>query len=215
MATKRTMPAQFTTNHKTDGLPGWGAWDWSAPAGTVVGSPVSGTIVRLSGDGKRHGTVYGWNIYIKTDDGRMLFLTHFSTRMVKKGQRIGVGTPLGRVMSYGKASHIHIAVQGAADKGEQVDLSASGAQGQTGGNQNQTDGTQGTGFDPSTIPPINVNAPSYATSSGPPGFANPSPPPEPPLVQTWRALSQLPDVSPETQRMTSLVTTAFGDPGAQ
>lgn len=117
------LPASFTTDHATDGLPGWGADDWFRPAGTIVGTPVAGTVERTGGAaGSRGGGVYGRSVYLKTDSGQRLFLTHFSEIFVRDRQRLEPGEPLGRVAPYGNASHIHVAAQGAADKGGKVDL---------------------------------------------------------------------------------------------
>lgn len=124
------LPAEFTTTHDTDGLPGWGALDWMRPAGTIVGSPVGGTVERTGGStGTRGAGVYGRNVYLKTDSGQRLFLTHFSDIFVRDRQRVQAGDPLGRVAPYGNASHIHIAAQGAADKGAKVDLEEAPSQG--------------------------------------------------------------------------------------
>lgn len=117
------MPSSFTTTHKTDGLPGWGALDWFRPAGTIVGLPVGGTVERLSGSAGSSGDkVYGRSLYVRTDEGQRLFLTHFSDLFVRVGQRLGPGDPIGRVAPYGRASHIHVASQGAADRGDKVRL---------------------------------------------------------------------------------------------
>lgn len=121
------FPTSFTTTHDTDGLPGWGALDWFRPAGTVIGTPVGGTIERTGGtSGARGAKIYGRNIYLRTDSGQRLFLTHFSEIFVRDRQRVEPGEPLGRVAPYGNASHIHVAAQGAADKGGKVSLTGGG-----------------------------------------------------------------------------------------
>lgn len=200
--------------------------DIFAPKGTAVYAVAGGRI------STRHGGLGGNALWV---DGKWYYahLDRFA-KGIKEGSKVREGQLIGYVGNTGDAAggptHLHFGYDPRGTFGEhwenpysllkqwEAGVAATDTQGQTGGTQNQTtqdQTTQDTGFDPSTIPPVNVDAPSYSTSAGPPGFANPSPPPEPPLVQTWRALSQLPDVSPETQRMTTLVTTAFGDPGAQ
>jgi tape measure domain-containing protein len=83
------------------------------PAGTVVGSPVSGVIYRLSLHGRASprtpGGAYGDSIYILGDDGYMYFLTHFlvGSILVKPGQRVARGEPLGQIAPYA-TPHIHI-----------------------------------------------------------------------------------------------------------
>lgn len=125
--TANRIPTSFTTTHNTDGLPGWGALDWFKDAGTIVGAPASGTIERVGGSAGSRGTgIYGRNVYLKTDSGQRLFLTHFSDLFVRGSQRVEAGEPLGRVAPYGNASHIHVAVQGAADKGGKVDIAGKG-----------------------------------------------------------------------------------------
>lgn len=127
------IPTSFTTTHDTDGLPGWGALDWFRPAGTIVGAPASGTIERTGGSAGSRGTgIYGRNAYLKTDSGQRIFMTHFSDLFVRGRQRVEAGQPLGRVAPYGNASHIHVAVQGAPDRGGKVQLNNEGGGGVTG-----------------------------------------------------------------------------------
>jgi biotin carboxyl carrier protein len=121
---KNTLPTQFTTTHNTDGLPGYGAFDWFRPAGTIVGSPFSGVVTRgKHGRGGTTGTIFGYSFNLKSDTGQELFLTHFSDIFVRPGQHVKYGQPLGRVSAWsGGQTHIHIGVKGAKDVGGHVNL---------------------------------------------------------------------------------------------
>lgn len=155
-----TIPSSFVTTHDTDGLAGWGAFDWFRPAGTIVGSPVSGTVYRLSGSGRAAvgmtGGAFGYSMYIQAKNGTKLFLTHFAERFVRAGQHVEIGTPLGRVAKYGNASHIHVGAEGAKPRGATVKLggppSRAGALPQVqAGRSAITPGSRGQiGFDPVT-----------------------------------------------------------------
>jgi len=104
--------------HQTDGLPGFPAKDYGAPAGSPVISPVDGTVYKLSGhdpaDGPSGpGKVYGWSVYIKGTDGREYFLTHLGTRTTYVGQQLKQGEQIGTVADfakYGTVNHIHMGV---------------------------------------------------------------------------------------------------------
>ncbi len=110
------LPFGFVPTHQTEGLPGYPAKDFFAPAGASVGCPVDGTVRRLSGhdpaDGGVPGGAYGWSIYLASNDGDR-FLTHFGSRSVTEGQRVKRGDLLGTVCDAKVAhmasslSHIH------------------------------------------------------------------------------------------------------------
>ncbi len=102
--------------HQTDGLPGYPAKDFFAPAGASVGCPKDGTIRKLSGhdprEGGNPGGAYGWSIYLESGDGDR-FLTHFGTRAVTLGQKVKRGETIGTVCDAAVArmpsslSHVH------------------------------------------------------------------------------------------------------------
>lgn len=107
--------------HATDGLAGFPARDYFAPAGSHAVAPVSGTVIRLSGHDPANGPTngphgpLGWSVYIKGDDGRTYFLTHMGSRDVKAGQTVQQGQVIGTVADYdkyGTPSHIHQGVSG-------------------------------------------------------------------------------------------------------
>ena len=106
------LPADFVATHETAGLPGYPAIDVFADGGTLALSPVTGTVVRTSGHPPTPTTVpggpYGWSVYIGP-----FYLTHFGGLLVKAGDRVRRGDPLGTVADYSRAtggitpSHIH------------------------------------------------------------------------------------------------------------
>lgn len=116
------LPSHFTPDHPTEGLPNFPAMDFFAAAGTIVLSPFTGKVVKLSGHPPTPSTVpggpYGWSIYLAVDRPGLIgvaYLTHFGSRfpIVKLGACIGVGEQIGKVADYSKAtkgktpSHIH------------------------------------------------------------------------------------------------------------
>lgn len=107
--------------HQTDGLPGYPAHDYFAPAGTHAVAPVSGRVIKLSGHDPASGPTngphgpLGWSVYIQGDDGKTYFLTHMGSRNVKVGQKVRQGQIIGTVADYdkyGTPSHIHQGVNG-------------------------------------------------------------------------------------------------------
>lgn len=104
------LPSHFTPTHQTGGLPGFPAIDVFAPGGTLVASPVTGEIIKLSGHPTtpttQPGGPYGLSIYIKSSTG-VYYLTHFTSRAkaVVTGSRVKRGQVIGRVADYTKATH--------------------------------------------------------------------------------------------------------------
>ena len=90
-----------------------------APAGTRVGAPVSGTIIRVSGKdpslGGKPGGALGYSIYLKGTDGKTYFLTHIDKLRVKKGWKVEQGQQIA-VIANGPSSwsspHVHMGVHG-------------------------------------------------------------------------------------------------------
>lgn len=110
------LPQRFKATHPTAGLPGYPAVDVFGRPGSSVLSPASGTIRRFSGkdpkSGGKPGGPYGWSIYLQTAGGDDYFMTHFGSRVVKVGQKVKRGDPLGTICDSkvsGKpgTSHIH------------------------------------------------------------------------------------------------------------
>lgn len=107
--------------HATEGLPGFPAHDFMAPAGSPAVAPVSGKVVRFSGHDPKGGPTegphgpFGWSVYIQGDDGRTYYLTHMGSRSIKVGQTVRQGQVIGTVGDYAKwggADHIHQGVSG-------------------------------------------------------------------------------------------------------
>jgi hypothetical protein len=106
--------------HPTAGLPGYPAVDFFAPSGTYVVAPEAGTITRESGTDPSvapadpHGA-YGWSEYLHGISGTMYFITHLGSELVKPGQKVLAGEPIGTVADfaqYGTPSHTHIGTSG-------------------------------------------------------------------------------------------------------
>jgi|SRR5215472_12015353 len=107
--------------HPTEGLPGFPAHDFFAPAGSPAVAPVTGTIVKLSGNNPADGPTegphgpFGWSVYVQGDNGRTYYMTHMGSyaKGVAVGQTVKAGQPLGTVgdyAKYGTPSHIHMGV---------------------------------------------------------------------------------------------------------
>jgi murein DD-endopeptidase MepM/ murein hydrolase activator NlpD len=106
-------------SHQTSGLAGYPAFDYMAPAGTKVGAPVGGTIVRVSGKDPRLGGApggpLGYSVYLKGTDGRTYFLTHIDKLTVKPGQKVKQGQQIAVVANGPKSwssPHVHMGVHG-------------------------------------------------------------------------------------------------------
>lgn len=120
---KAGVPVEGLTSiggqHPTEGLAGYPAHDYFAPAGSEVVAPVSGKVIRLSGHDPKLGPIegphgpLGWSVYIQGTDGHTYYLTHMGSRSVRVGETLKAGTPIGTVANYaqyGTPSHIHMGV---------------------------------------------------------------------------------------------------------
>lgn len=103
---KVLMPGtQWSGTHITDGLD-WNngqrtAQDVMAAAGTPVGAPMDGTIVR-------HGSAQGGQaLYFKGSDGTMFWLGHIDG-MLPVGTVVKKGQPIAKISSDHKTPHLHI-----------------------------------------------------------------------------------------------------------
>lgn len=111
--------APHSASHQTSGLPGYPAFDYMAPAGTRVGAPVSGTVIKLSGKDPRLGGApggpLGYSVYIKGTDGRTYFLTHIDKVGVKVGQKVRQGQQIAVIANGPKSwssPHVHMGIHG-------------------------------------------------------------------------------------------------------
>src|SRR5215472_86375 len=105
--------------HPTEGLPGFPAHDYFAPAGSPVVAPVTGTIDKLSGNNPADGPTegphgpFGWSAYVQGSNGRTYYLTHMGSRDVQVGEPVKAGQVIGTVgnyAKYGTPSHIHMGI---------------------------------------------------------------------------------------------------------
>ncbi len=111
--------AHTVSTHPTDGLPGYPAFDYMAPAGTTAVSPVDGKVLRTGGQAPSPGTCppggpCGRSMYIQ-GGGKTYFLTHMDKLTVKDGDTVKQGQKIGEVAN-GPASwsspHVHMGVNG-------------------------------------------------------------------------------------------------------
>lgn len=109
--------APHASDHQTLGLPGYPAHDYFAKAGTPVVSPVSGTVVKLSGKDPRLGGLpggpLGYSVYVQ-GGGKTYYMTHMDKVLVKKGQQVTQGQQIAQVAN-GPISwaptHVHMGIR--------------------------------------------------------------------------------------------------------
>jgi hypothetical protein len=102
--------------HPTDGLDGYPALDFFAPAGASVVAPEDRRMERFSGHDPANGPVsgihgpFGWTIYLRGKSGTDYFMTHLGSRTCAVDDRVHIGQQLGTVADYDKyggTSHVH------------------------------------------------------------------------------------------------------------
>lgn len=109
--------------HPTSGLPGFGARDYMAAGGSLARSPIKGKVSssrpfgRLATQNPAAG-FGGARLYLERPNGKEIYIAHFGLGpgdlLVKPGQTVGVGTPLGRVWRWPNdpgRSHLHVGDQ--------------------------------------------------------------------------------------------------------
>ncbi len=97
--------------HVTGGITGNEALDFMAHGGTTILAPQDCLVIRLSGHDPKTGTwkvvggvsrpdptgdIFGWSTYLHVPDG-FYYLTHQASRLVKEGQWVKKGSPIGVV----------------------------------------------------------------------------------------------------------------------
>ena len=110
--------------HETAGLPGNWALDFMAPGGTPVYCVQDHmTVERWSGHdpatGVHDGSVYGWNIYLRSPANVVYFVTHLGDREHEPGSAVHRGDVIGHVGHWPgdpARSHSHIGVTHPAGK---------------------------------------------------------------------------------------------------
>lgn len=113
------LPRHFKPTHQTSGLPGFGAIDVFAKAGTPVALEFRARVVHLSGHPPttttKPGGPYGWSYYFETSEG-FYYATHFGSRqniVAIVGKVVLPNNRIGSVANYAAAtdgetpSHIH------------------------------------------------------------------------------------------------------------
>lgn len=103
--------------HATAGLPGNWAIDFCASSGTPVLAPEGGVIQRLSGHDPNEDTwdtlgVFGWTVYVRTDQGYVYFITHLGWRPAFiVDQRVRAGEIVGKIGDQKfRPDHSHVGV---------------------------------------------------------------------------------------------------------
>jgi murein DD-endopeptidase MepM/ murein hydrolase activator NlpD len=103
--------------HPTAGLSGNWAIDFCADPNTQVLAPEGGVIQRLSGHDPSDDTwdtmgVYGWTVYVRTDQGYVYFITHLGWRpSFIVDQRVQAGEIVGKVGDQKfRPDHTHVGV---------------------------------------------------------------------------------------------------------
>ncbi len=161
--------------HETSGLPGWYALDISAPSGSTVVAPESGTIERISGHDPSEGIVgpggvFGYSEYLRGVSGQRYYLTHFGSLGVTENQHVRVGEPIGTIGDFPdhdeSFNHVHWAVEGPNPEGVlRADYQAALAGGVTPAPVNPPGGsTPAPSIDPNTG--LVVNPTNPATTPG-------------------------------------------------
>jgi murein DD-endopeptidase MepM/ murein hydrolase activator NlpD len=102
------LPTRWKATHETDGL-GWGtktAVDIMAPAGTPVGAPEDGVVVRWNPTGAQGGG----SMWFKAKSGKTYWLGHLADG-VAPGTRVKRGQVIATVSSDHPAPHVHLDVR--------------------------------------------------------------------------------------------------------
>lgn len=97
---------------RTQGLHGYNAIDFGAPAGTPIRAAANGTVMLVRNDGWNGG--YGTYVVIDHPNGTQTLYSHLSRVDVASGQMVKQGETVGRVGSTGRSTgnHLHFEVRG-------------------------------------------------------------------------------------------------------
>ncbi len=103
----------LTAGRRSQGLHGYNAVDYAAPAGTPIIASASGNVIISRSYGWNGG--YGKYIVIKHDNGTQTLYAHNSSNIVYSGQHVVQGQVIGYVGSTGRStgSHMHFEIRGA------------------------------------------------------------------------------------------------------
>lgn len=97
---------------RTQGLHGYNAIDFGAPAGTPIRAAADGTVMLVRDGGWNGG--YGTYLVINHPNGTQTLYAHLSYVEVASGQTVKQGETIGRVGSTGRSTgnHLHFEVRG-------------------------------------------------------------------------------------------------------
>ena len=103
----------LTIGRRSQGLHGYNAVDYAAPAGTPIIASATGDVIINRGYGWNGG--YGKYIVIKHGNGTQTLYSHNSSNIVYSGQHVVQGQVIGYVGSTGRStgSHVHFEIRGA------------------------------------------------------------------------------------------------------
>ncbi|MFQ5661837.1 MAG: peptidoglycan DD-metalloendopeptidase family protein, partial [Candidatus Paceibacteria bacterium] len=103
----------LTSGRRSQGLHGYNAVDYAAPAGTPIIASAAGNVIISRSSGWNGG--YGKYIVIKHDNGTQTLYAHASKNIVYSGQHVVQGQVIGYVGSTGRSTgpHVHFEVRGA------------------------------------------------------------------------------------------------------
>jgi hypothetical protein len=113
-------PVRAGGAHPTSGLPGFPARDYMARGGSLARSPIAGKVSssrpfgRLATQNPAAG-FGGARMYLERPNGKEIYIAHFGLGpgdlLVKPGQKLEIGTELGRVWRWPNdpgRSHLHV-----------------------------------------------------------------------------------------------------------
>jgi murein DD-endopeptidase MepM/ murein hydrolase activator NlpD len=105
--------------HPTEGLPGFPAYDFGAPAGTPVVACEAGVIASWTGHDPALGPVegvhgpFGWSVYLRGASGAQYYYTHLEARFGSVGMSVPAAFRLGLIGDYAAwhgVNHVHLGV---------------------------------------------------------------------------------------------------------
>jgi len=103
----------LTAGRRSQGLHGYNAVDYAAPAGTPIVASAAGDVIISRSSGWNGG--YGKYIVIKHNNGTQTLYAHNSSNIVYSGQHVVQGQVIGYVGSTGRSTgpHMHFEIRGA------------------------------------------------------------------------------------------------------
>jgi murein DD-endopeptidase MepM/ murein hydrolase activator NlpD len=87
------------------------AYDWMAPPGTPIRSPVAGTVVEVTPSRGNSGQIFGGVVKVQEADGKVWVFRHVDPANVTVGEQVAPGAPLAGVTDWADSKtgdHTHI-----------------------------------------------------------------------------------------------------------